>query len=129
LFEPDEAEEIHAGTVGMLKGNKNISVLTTYADVEAIASKTTDDNSTEFLKQSVQNIYYQSGTSQELFNAASSGAIPFSLKNDLALMMYFANKCSMYITNVLNVEFSNSNITFTYSILPVSYYNDSEYAD
>lgn len=129
LFEPDEAEEIHAGTVGMLKGNKNISVLTTYADVEAIASKTTDDNSTEFLKQSVQNIYYQSGTSQELFNATSSGAIPFSLKNDLALMMYFANKCSVYITNVLNVEFSNSNITFTYSILPVSYYNDSEYAD
>ena len=40
LFEPDEALEIHTGTVGMLKGNKNLSVMTTYADVEAIASKT-----------------------------------------------------------------------------------------
>jgi hypothetical protein len=40
LFEPDEALEIHNGTVGMLKGNKNISVMTTYADVDAIASKT-----------------------------------------------------------------------------------------
>jgi hypothetical protein len=40
LFEPDEALEIHTGTVGMLKGNKNISVMTTYADVEAITSKT-----------------------------------------------------------------------------------------
>jgi hypothetical protein len=30
---------------------------------------------------------------------------------------------------VVNVEFSNSNITFTYSILPVSYYNDAEYSD
>jgi hypothetical protein len=40
LFEPDEALEIHTGTVGMLKGNKNISVMTTYADVDSIASKT-----------------------------------------------------------------------------------------
>jgi hypothetical protein len=40
LFEPDEALEIHNGTVGMLRGNKNLSVMTTYADVEAIASKT-----------------------------------------------------------------------------------------
>ena len=40
LFEPDEDLEIHTGTVGMLKGNKNVSVMTTYADVDAIASKT-----------------------------------------------------------------------------------------
>jgi len=49
LFEPDEAEEIHAGTVGMLKGNKNLSVLTTYADVEAITSKSTDNNTDDLL--------------------------------------------------------------------------------
>ena len=27
LFEPPEAAEIHKGTVGMMKGNKNVSVL------------------------------------------------------------------------------------------------------
>jgi hypothetical protein len=44
LFEPEEAVEIHKGTVGMMKNNKNVSVLTTYADVDAIVSKTTSDN-------------------------------------------------------------------------------------
>jgi hypothetical protein len=33
LFEPVEVEEIHRGTVGMLRGNKNIDVLTTYGKV------------------------------------------------------------------------------------------------
>lgn len=126
LFEPDEAEEIHAGTVGMLKGNKNISVLTTYAEVEGIASKTTDDNSDDFIKEAQKNIYAQGGVSSELFNATGSNSLISSLKNDLSLMMYFANKCSVFITNVLNEKFSNSNIDFKYSILPISYYNDDE---
>jgi len=43
VFEPPEAEEMHRGAVGMLKGNPNISVLTSYADVEAITSKTSSD--------------------------------------------------------------------------------------
>lgn len=43
VFEPPEAEEMHAGAVGMLKGNPNISVLTTYADVDSIVSKTSSD--------------------------------------------------------------------------------------
>jgi hypothetical protein len=43
LFEPDEAEEIHYGTVGMMKGNKNVSVLTTYGDVDAITSGASAD--------------------------------------------------------------------------------------
>jgi hypothetical protein len=38
LFEPEEAEEIHKGTVGMMKGNQNVSVLTTYGEVDAITS-------------------------------------------------------------------------------------------
>ena len=129
LFEPDEAEEIHAGTVGMLKGNKNLSVLTTYADVDSIASKTTDDNSDDFMKQALQNIYAQAGVSSELFASTGSGTLEASLKNDLALMMYFANKCSVFVTNVLNEKYSNSNINFKYQILPISYFNDSDYVE
>jgi hypothetical protein len=57
LFEPDEAEEIHRGTVGMLKGNENISVLTTYADVDSIVSKTQADNTEGTLTKIESNIY------------------------------------------------------------------------
>lgn len=129
VFEPDEAEEIHAGAVGMLKGNKNISVLTTYADVEAITSKTTDDNSDNFIQELQKNIFAQAGASGEIFNATGSNSLGTSLKHDLALMMYFANKCSNYITNVLNDKYSNSNITFKYEILPISYFNESDFIE
>ena len=49
LFEPDEAAEIHKGTVKMMKSNPNVSVLTTYADVDSIVSKTTNDSTTASL--------------------------------------------------------------------------------
>jgi len=63
LFEPEEAEVIHKGTVGMLKQNKNVSVLTTYADVDAIVSKTTSEAVSNNLEKMVQNIYNEGGVS------------------------------------------------------------------
>lgn len=129
LFEPEEAEEIHAGTVGMLKGNENISVLTTYADVDAIVSKTSTDGQHETLKSMQQNIYANGGVSGDLFASTGSNTLGTSLKNDLALMMYLANKFSKFLTYALNVVCANSNISFKYEILPVSYYNEEEYVN
>jgi hypothetical protein len=123
LFEPDEALEIHNGTVGMLKGNKNLSVMTTYADVEAIASKTQADNSTGTLEKMEKNIYAQAGVSSEIFTSSGSASLEASLRNDMAFMMLLANKFSGYVTNLLNRKFSNSNVTFKYTILPVTYHN------
>jgi len=53
LFEPAEAEVMHAGAVGMMKGNKNVSVLTTYTDVDAIVSNTASEASTNALEKSL----------------------------------------------------------------------------
>ena len=127
VFEPDEAEEIHAGTVGMLKGNKNISVLTTYADVEAITSRSTDDDSNLLLTRAEQNIFAQAGVSGEIFATKSAAALEASLNNDLAIMMSFANKASCFVTNVVNEKWSNANISFKYMIIDASYYNKSEF--
>ena len=63
LFEPDEALEMHRGAVDMMKGNKNISVLTTYADVEAVVSKTSSEASTNALEKSLQNVYSKANAS------------------------------------------------------------------
>lgn len=124
LFEPDEAEEIHNGTVGMMKGNKNVSVLTTYGDVDIVSSKTsTADQVDSTLTRMEQNIYAQAGVSTQLFAATGGSALSTSLDNDLALMMYFANKVSRFITNLLNDRFANGNINFKYEILPITYYN------
>ena len=92
LFEPDEAEVMHQGTVGMLKGNPNISVLTTYADVDAIVSKTSNDNSTSSIEKSLLNIYSEAGSSPQLFGTESNLSLETSINNDMALMMTFARK-------------------------------------
>ena len=123
LFEPDEAAEMHAGAVGMLKGNKNISVLTTYADVDAVVSKTTGESTSKTLEQIEKNIYAQAGVSGQIFSSTGSSTLDASIKNDIALMMYLANKFSRFITNSINRIYGNTNITFKYQILPVSIHN------
>lgn len=129
LFEPDEAAEIHKGTVKMMKSNPNVSVLTTYADVDAIVSKTTNDSTTASLQAALKNIYSESGTSSNLFGTDSNLALETSLNNDLALMMTFAYKLEQFITYIINENYSNSNISFKYTILPITYYNVSKYID
>lgn len=127
LFEPDEAQVMHDGAVGMMKGNKNISVLTTYADVDSVVSNTSSEASTNALEKSLQNIYSNTGVSGQLFAPTGSQALMLSIKNDIALMMILGNKYSRFFTYIINYLFSNSNITFKYVLLPISYYDASDY--
>ena len=50
-----------------------------------------------------------------------------SIKNDIALMMVLGNKYSRFFTFIINSLFSNSNVTFKYTLLPISYYDASDY--
>ncbi len=129
LFEPEEAAEIHKGTVRMMKGNKNVSVLTTYADVDSIISKTTSDSTTSILASALKNVYDEAGASEQLFGSDSNLALESSLNNDTALMMTFAKKAEKVITNILNKQYGNANVTFQYTFLPITNYNTSKYLD
>ena len=127
LFEPDEAQVMHEGAVGMMKGNKNISVLTTYADVDSVVSNTSSEASTNALEKSLQNIYSNTGVSGQLFAPTGSQALMISIRNDISFMMILGNKYSRFLTYILNSLFANSNVTFKYTLLPISYYDQSEY--
>lgn len=127
LFEPEEAAVIHEGTVGMMKKNKNVSILTTYADVDAIVSKTSAENVNSSLDKMLQNTYATAGASAQVFSPTGTQALPTSIKNDMALMMVLANKFAMFITTIVNTLFSNGNISFKYKILPLGVYNQSDY--
>lgn len=129
VFEPDEAAEMHAGAVGMLRDNENVSVLTTYADVESIISKTSADTSANSLDRMLQNVYNEAGTSSQIFASTGSSTLETSLDNDTALMMVLGNKFSLFITNLINRLFANSNVSFKYTILPITHYNDKKYAE
>ena len=129
LFEPEEALEMHKGAVDMMKKNENLSVLTTYADVDAIVSKTANDNSLNSVDKALTNIYAEAGSSSQLFGTDSNLSLSTSITNDMALMMVLARKLENFITSILNDKYGNANITFTYKILPVSYYNQKDYVD
>lgn len=127
LFEPDEAEEMHAGAVGMMKGNPNISVLTTYADVTMESSQTANETSRNNIEKMLKTVYEKAGISAELFAATGNLTLEKSIKNDLSFMMYLCNKYSNFITILVNKIHGNSQLKFKYKILPISYYNDTEY--
>lgn len=127
VFEPDEALEMHRGAVDMLKGNKNLSVLTTYTDVDAIVSKTSSDAVSNNLEKMLQNIYAEAGASAQLFAPTGSQALSTSILNDISFMMPLTNKISSFISELLTQLFGNQNIRFKYIVLPVSVYNQSDY--
>ena len=130
LFEPDEAEEMHRGAVGMVRKNSNTTVLTTYGDVDSISARgSTENGATNALEAMKQNIYSQAGVSGEIFAASGGNTTETSIKFDTAIMMYLANKFARFITNIVNENFANSNISFKYAILPITHQNEAKYID
>lgn len=127
LFEPEEAVEMHAGAVEMMRGNKNLSILTTYADVDSIVSKTSSDAVSNNLEKMLQNVYSEASVSAQLFSPTGAQALDNSIRNDMAFMMILMNKIARFVTELINGLFGNTNITFKYTILPVTYYNQSEF--
>lgn len=129
LFEPDEALEMHRGAVDMMKKNENLSVLTTYADIDAVVSKTSNDNSLNSVDKALTNIYAEAGSSSQLFGTDSNLSLSTSITNDMALVMVIAKKLDSVITFIINERFGNANVSFNYKTLPVSYYNQKEYVE
>lgn len=129
VFEPPEAEEMHKGAVGMLSHNKNITVLTSYGEAEILNSKTSSDSTYNALEKLSQHIYVKSGVSGQLFAPTGSNALGTSLKNNISIMMTLAQKIANVITDALNYLFSDSNISFKFSFLPISIHNEKELVD
>jgi hypothetical protein len=76
-----------------------------------------------------KNVYAQAGVSSEIFTSSGSSSLDSSLRNDMAFMMLLGNKFAAYVTNLLNRKFSNSNVSFKYIILPITYHNYDKFAD
>lgn len=130
LFEPQEAEVMHKGTVEMLRtSNPDISVLTSYGEVKVENTKTTDSVTNNTLGQMQQNIYSNAGVSKEIFAATGSSSIPYSLDNDTSFMMVYGNKLATFITTLVNTLFSNGAINFNYVMLPITQHNKDKYID
>lgn len=129
VFEPEEAAEMHSGAVDMMKGNKNLSVLTSYGKVSAIGSESSAMGIEATLNRYEQNIYSQAGVTGQILSGQGSSSFEASLNNDTALMMSFANKVGLFVSNILNNLFGNSAVSFKYTFLPITYHNETTYLD
>ena len=128
LFEPIEVQEMHDGAVGMLKtANPNISVLTTYGDVDVIQSKTTDSITHTALEQMSSHVYAVAGVSPHIFAASGAAALETSLRYDTSLMMILGNKYSSFISRVLNRVYGNGQINFKYNLLSITHHNEQDF--
>ena len=127
LFEPDEAEVMHQGAVNMMKGNKNLSIFTTYADVDSIVSKTAAEANNNVIERMGQNVYSKAGVSSHIFAAIGSQTILISIKKDISVMMILARKFQAFLTRVINSVFEEPNVYYSYTILPISLYTQSDY--
>ena len=129
VIEPEEALELHRGAVSMLSNNTSLDVLTTYAEAKVLslsdARQTVSSNLDSFEKM----IYSESGASSNIFAATGNLSLAQSLNNDLSLMMTLANQISNTFTYLMNKKFETSSISFSITILPISYYNIDEYMD
>lgn len=129
LFEPDEVAVMHEGAVGMMRGNPNVSVLTSYGDVSAITSKTSSDTVSTNLEKMMQTIFSEAGVSSEMFASTSNLTLSYSVKTHISLMMVLARKYARFLTNVINSIYQNSNVSFSYIFLPVAEHNTKDYID
>lgn len=126
VFEPEEAEVMHDGSVDMMSNNDEVDVLTTYAKVSMLDMSDDTDDRTEI--EDIQNLIYSSaGLSKELFFATTAAGLEYCINNDLAMVMMLGQKFAHFFTTLLNYKFEDKKIKFKLLILPISYYNCKDY--
>lgn len=126
VFEPEEAAEMHEGSLDMLANNEDVDVLTTYNKVSLLDMSATDDEKTEITD--IQDLIYSSaGLSKELFFATTEAGLKYSINNDLAMVMILGQRFAHFFTVLLNYKFENKKVKFKLIILPLSYYNSEDY--
>ena len=126
VFDPEEAEEIHRGSVNMLKNNVYMDVLTTFADVKLENMESNRSVVTNNLEKIGDSIYSEAGVSKEIFAAEGNTALTTSIKNDTALMMLLMEQISNWLQYLLKIRFGNNHMSFRVAALPISYYNEQE---
>ena len=126
VFDPEEAEEIHGGSVKMLQNNKFIDVLTTFADVKLETMENSRSVVTNNLEKIENTIYSEAGVSKGLFVAEGNTALSHSITNDMSLMLILMEKIANWVEFLINSKFKDSNIVFRVAALPISYYNEGD---
>lgn len=127
VVDPEEAEEIHRGVVGMLKQNNDVDVITSYASVDLKDMQDSRQAIVDNLEKIEKTVYSEAGVSKQLFAADGNLSLQKSIQNDLSLMMWLADSYAKWLQFFLNNKFEDKYFKFTVRILPTSYYDSEDY--
>lgn len=129
IFDVDEAADIHANAVSMLKRAIGVDVLTTFADI-AVADMS-DKNSTtntDDLSKVERTAYNESGVAQNLFNSDSNLALEKSTLNDEASMRSIPQQFEYLFNKIINNLLKPKKYSYKFKILDSTIYNYKELA-
>lgn len=129
IFDVDEAADIHANAVAMLKRAVGVDVLTTFADIDV--ADMSDKNSTttsDDLSKVERSAYNEAGVGQNLFNSDSNLALEKSTLNDEASMRSIPQQFEYLFNRLINVILKPKKYSYKFKILDTTIYNYKEMA-
>lgn len=128
VFQIEEVAEIHDSVAEMLSGIDTVDLLTTFGDtsMESLQDSSAASQSADRIEKYKNSAFDALGRSAILFNADGSGALSYSVQRDEALMLSISNIYSGWIRYQINRLFGHSNLSFDFSILPITIFNQEK---
>lgn len=127
IFDVDEAADIHANAVAMLKRAVGVDVLTTFADIDV--ADMADSNSattTDDLEKVERTVFNESGVSRNLFNSDSNLALTNSILDDEAAMRSLPMQFEILMNRIVNFLLKNKKYSYKFKVLETTIYNYKE---
>ena len=129
VLELPEIEELHNGTVGMLKNTPHVDVLTTFADIQLHSLKDTRQAMKDNLEKMERSVYIDAGISKQIFNAEGNIALSTSIKSDESILFDISRQYENWITYQTNLRHEDTKFYWFCRILPLTVYNRKEMHD
>lgn len=130
VFDVDEAKDLHANAVAMLKNVLGADVLTTFAEikVEDMDTTSTVSANADSLEKVERAVYDQFGFSKNIFNTDGNLSLEKSICDDEASVKSFNSQFEDFINNLCLNDFSDKNVYYKVKILETTIYNYKEMA-
>ena len=124
VFDVDEAKDLHANAVAMLRDVIGADVLTTFADikVEDMDNTTSVSANADSLVKVERSVYDQFGFAKSLFNPDGNLSLDKSIYKDEAGVRDFLRQYEFFINFCLK-SFEDKNISYQAKFLETTIYN------
>lgn len=125
VFELEEVADIHESVAAMLQDRDTIDVLTTFGDtsLESLQDSTAASQSSDRIEKYKTSAFDALGRSSILFNSDGSNSLAYSIQRDEALMISISEIYANWIKYQINLKFARPNLTFDFTILPTTIFN------